>query len=792
MLKTFFKTTFRNLWKNKSYVIINILGLSLSLACCIVAYLNYNFAADYDGNHINQNRIYKIQASKSVQGQEVPYGITPLPMGVRLADQLSEVEYSTRFTQGGMIFKKENNVLDEGIGFGDEHFFDIFTFNFKYGTREAFNDPGQIILSLETSEKLFGQTDPTGEMVTLIKEDGSQLTKLVGGVLEKIPMNSSIHFSGLLPFEEYFNLYGVERNDWTRFIAATFILTSSHQYPENVIKVLNDQFISIQNEARDDWKISTFTLESLKTLGINGEDIRSNWLYRAPPKPAIIVPFIMAILMLMIACFNFTNTSIAISSKRLKEIGIRKVMGSNRGQLIFQFLGENIVLTFISLALSIIIALYLVPAYSAMWDFIDLKLDFSANPELYLFLGGLLVFTSLIAGGYPAFYISSYQPVKILRGNLSLGGTNLFSKILLTSQYVLTAIALIASLAFSENAQYQSDLDVGFEKSDVIFVRVPNESTYDRLAQRIVQNPSIEKIVQTEEHIGMWNYSRTLKNEAQELEASMLDLGLNYPEVMELEMVAGRYFNEDLYEHDKQNSIVVNEKLVEEFGWEEPIGKMVKIDDSTRLQVVGVMKNFYMDGFWAPLEPYGIRPAHKERTSFAVIKAAPGTSKATNKIIEEAWYEVEPNKPYPGRYQDEYLREAEEVNENITVMFSFLGTLALVLSSIGLFTLVSLNIIKRVKEIGVRKVLGASVAQIIAKVNTQFVWILLIAITLGGGLSYLAIDALMGSIFAYYKAMSVLTLFVPVGMLLLVAAGTSIGRTLNAARRNPVDSLRYE
>ncbi|HCX24922.1 MAG: hypothetical protein CMB80_20795 [Flammeovirgaceae bacterium] len=792
MLKNFFKTTFRNLLKNRSYVIINILGLSLSLACCIVAYLNYNFAADYDSNHVNQNKIYKIQVAKSVQNQKVPYGITPLPLGANLADQLSEVQYSTRFTHGNMIFKKDNNVLDEGIGFGEENFFDMFTFPFKYGSREAFNDRGQIILSEETAEKLFGDIDPTGEMVTLIKSDGSQLTKLVGGVLLEIPMNSSIHFSALLPFEEYFTIYEIDRSNWGWFVAATFIMTETDQYPKASLDVLNNNYISIQNEARDDWKVAEYTLESLNTLGVNGENLRSNWLYQAPPKPAIIVPFIMAILMLLIACFNFTNTSIAISSKRLKEIGIRKVMGGNRGQLIFQFMGENIILTFLSLALSVIIALYLVPAYSAMWDFIDLKLDFTANPELYLFLGGLLVFTSLIAGGYPSFYISAYQPVKILRGNLSLGGTSTFSKILLTSQYVLTAIALIASLAFSQNAKYQSDLDVGFEKSNIIFVRVQNESTYDRLVQRIQQNPAIEQIAQTEEHIGMWNYSRTLKNEDQELEAFMLDLGLDYPKVMELEMVSGRYFTEDLYEHDKQNSIIVNEKLVEEFGWEEPLGKMVKIDDSTRLQVVGVMKNFYMDGFWNPLEPYGIRPAHKERTNFAVMKVTDGTIKETNKAIEAAWYEIEPNKPYPGRYQDEYLRDAEEVNGNIMVMFSFLGTLALILSSIGLFTLVSLNIIKRVKEIGVRKVLGASVAQIIAKVNLQFVWILMIAIALGGGLSYLAIDALMGSIFAYYKTMSVVTLIAPIAILLLVAALTSVGRTLNAARKNPVDSLRYE
>ena len=792
MLKTFFKTTFRNLWKNKSYVIINVLGLSLSLACCIVAYLNFKFANDYDSNHENQNKIYKIQVAKSVQDSKVAYGITPLPLGANLAEQLSEVKYSTRYTGGGIVMKKGNNVFDEGLGFAEDNFFDIFTFPMKYGSHDALQDRGKIILSEEMAEKLFDKDDPTGEMVTLIKDDGTTLTKLVGGVFEKIPLNSSIHFSGLMHWDNYHSIYDVDRNNWKTFVAATFIMTETNQAPQEVLNTLNDNFIDIQNEARDDWKVAEYTLEPLTTLGINGENLRANWLYRAPPKPAIIVPFVMAILMLLIACFNFTNTSIAISSKRLKEIGIRKVMGGNRNQLIMQFMGENLVLTFIGLALSVLIAIYLVPAYSAMWDFIDLELNFSTNPELYIFLGGLLIFTSLIAGGYPSFYISSYQPVKILRGNLSMGGTNIFSKVLLASQYVLTAIALIASLAFSQNAQYQSELDVGFEKSDILFVRVPSESTYDRLTQRIQQNPSIEKIAQTEEHIGMWNYSRTLKNEDKELEAFMMDFGLDYPEVMGLEMVEGRYFTEDLYEHDKVNSIIVNEKLVADFGWDEPLGKMLQIDDSTRLQVVGVMKNFFMEGFWVPLEPYGIRPAHKERTNFAVIKTSPGKLKETHAYVEEAWYEVEPNKPYPGRYQDEYLKDAEEVNSNIMVMFSFLGTLALALSSIGLFTLVSLNIIKRVKEIGVRKVLGASVGQIIAKVNVQFVWILGISVVLGTGLSYLAIDALMGSIFAYYKALSVLTVLAPVIILLTVAFATSIGRTLKAATRNPVDSLRYE
>lgn len=792
MLKNFLKTTYRNLIKNKSYVIINILGLSFSLACCIVAYLNYKVAADFDSNHINQDRIYKIQVSKSVQEQMVPYGITPLPLGADLASQLSEVRYSTRFATGGIVLKKDNNVLEEGLAFGEDDFFKVFTFPFKYGSINAFFDRGKIILSEETANKLFGDVDPTEELITLVKSDGSVYTKIVGGVLEKIPMNSSLHFSGLMHLDEYFSLYEIERNNWKSFIAGTFVMTEGTEFPSEVISALNKNYINIQNEARDDWKVAEYTLESLNTLGVNAENVRANWLGQAPPKPAVLVPLIMAVLMLLIACFNFTNTSIAISSKRLKEIGIRKVMGGNKQQLIAQFMGENLILTLIALGLSIILAIYLVPAYSAMWDFIDLKLDFVSDSEIYIFLFVLLIFTSVVAGVYPSFYVSSFEPVKILKGNLTLGGTSLFSKSLLTAQYILTAIALISSLAFAQNANYQADLDVGFEKSNIIFIRVNNESTYDRLAQKIAQNPTIDKVCATEEHIGMWNYSRTLRNEDKEMETSMMDLGLEYLDVMGLEMLKGRYFTKDLMEHDKVNSIVVNEKLVEEFGWDEPIGKMVQIDDSTRLQVIGVMKNFYMEGFWDPLEPYGFRPANKERTNFAVVKVKPGQLKAGFDFVEKTWFEVEPNRPFTGRYQDEFIRDSDTVNSNIMVMFSFLGTLALILSSIGLFTLVSLNIIKRIKEIGVRKVLGASVIHIIAKMNLQFVWIMGISILVGGLLSFLAIDALMASIFAYYKTISIGTLLIPIFILLMVAFLTSAGRTLKAARKNPVESLRYE
>jgi len=381
----------------------------------------------------------------------------------------------------------------------------------------------------------------------------------------------------------------------------------------------------------------------------------------------------MAILLLLIACFNFTNTSIAISSRRLKEIGIRKVMGSSRQQLIMQFMGENIVLSFFAMIVSIGIAYFLVPAYSAMWDFIDLRLDLISDPEVFVFLFGLLIFTSLVAGAYPSIYISSYQPVKILRGNLSLGSTNLFAKILLTSQYTLTIIALISSLAFANNARYQESLDVGFERENIISVRIENKSEIEKFKNAVTQMPAISEVAETSHHIGRWTYSRTLRNGEEEIESGMVDFGLKYKDLMDLNILTGRYFEEDLYEHDRRNSLIVNQQMVKVFNWEQPLGEIIQLDDTTRLTVVGVMKNFHMWGFWEPISPLGIRLSDKDQMNFVVVKSAGNDLKETYNQIEAQWYEVAPSTPFSGRYMDEQLKESNLVNDNITTMFTFLG-----------------------------------------------------------------------------------------------------------------------
>ncbi len=777
--------------RNRAYVIINIIGLGLSLACCIVGYLNFKYAADFDKQHENHPRIYKVQVNKTVQDRNIPYGITPLPLGNEIKNDLAGISHTVRYTSSGMVLQKGDKILNRNIGFADEDFFEMFTFPFKYGDKSAFLTPGNLILSENSAQVYFGDIDPVGELIKVIQSDGAVKSFVVGGVLEKIPQNSSIRFAAVTLFDNHLDFFDRTNDQWQSFIAATFIMTEGNQYPSHIPGILDERYVGIQNQAREDWKVSGFYLEQLSTLGKNAQDIRANWLLEPPPAPAVTVPLIMAILMLLIACFNFTNTSLAISSKRLKEIGVRKVMGGNRQQLIFQFMGENIALCVAAMILGILVSVYLVPAYSSMWEFIELKLSLTENPEIFIFLTGLLLFTSVVAGAYPSLYVSSYEPVSILRGTLKVKGTSAFSKVLLGAQYSLTFLALISSLAFIGNARYQRDLDVGFQKDGVIAVQLDTED-YQAYFDRVNQVSSVEMLAGTEEHIGRWNYSRTLRQGETEMETSMMDLGIDYVQLMDLKLKEGRYFEKDLQEHDRQNSILVNEQLVKDFGWEEPIGKRVQINDTTRLTVIGVLNDFYVYGFWDPVSPMAFRPAVDERMNFVVARMKPENSTETFEALEAAWYDVVPNKPFSGRYQDQFIKESDLVNNNIAILFTFLGSLALILSSIGLFTLVSLNVIKRVKEIGIRKVLGAKVSSIVHLLNRPFILIISVSAVVGTGLAYVLIDLLLSSIFHYYQAVTIISLVLPFIVLAIISLTTSSGRVMVAAKRNPVESLRYE
>jgi hypothetical protein len=466
-------------------------------------------------------------------------------------------------------------------------------------------------------------------------------------------------------------------------------------------------------------------------------------------------------------------------------------MGSLRSQLFFQFIGETLFVCFIALLLGLLLGEVLLTSWNALWTDMQLTSHYIDNPGFLLFMIGVLIFTAFLAGSYPALYISHFEPVGILKGTLKFGGTNYFTRTLLVLQYAFSLIAIVFAIAFYENSKYQRDFDLGFNDEGIIIAYVGNRSEFDTYRNAIASNKDITSIAGSKHSIFSSRYNDPVKVESKQLEVDIIDVGDGYLETMGLHLVAGRDFEKDS-ETDRRESVIVTESLAKTFDWEQPIGKEIIWRDTSKLYVVGVVKDVYTQGLWRELDPMMIRYTDPEQYSHVIVNGPVDKLIEINRAMETAWRNTFPNRLYNGRFLDQMMMEAVTVNDNIVKMFLFLGVVALLLSATGLFTLVSLNIIKKMKEIGVRKVLGASISNIIRIINTEFVIMLLISSIAGSVMSFYAVEALMDSIWDYYQPASGLTFIVSIMVLLGISAIVISSKVVGAARMNPVDTLRVE
>lgn len=790
MIKNYFLITWRSMMKNKLFIFINILGLSIGIGCCIVAYFNWEFSATFDSYNQNKEKIYRISTVREFEGQSTLFGFAPLPLGAVLKQSLAEGEKLTRFSWSGSNFKVEDNLFPGGLAYVDPEIFDIFTFEILAGHPSALKDKSKVMISDELAVKLFGSTEAVGKQITQVM--GTTLKEVeVGGVYRVPPTNSTLGTDAFMNYENYFEeSTTVKEDDWK--VRNTVFVMLDNEARVDVITKQIQAYRENNNKVREDFQISKFILDPLVGMAYRDEanDTWSQTRSGSPPA-AVVAPVIMALLLLLIACFNMTNTAIAISSRRLKEIGIRKVMGSMRSQLIAQFIGETTFVCFVALLLGLVFGEILLGSWNALWEDMKLQSHYLDNPQFMLFLIGVLAITALIAGSYPAFYISKFEPVSILKGKLKFGGTNFFTRALLMLQYAFSLIAIVFAFAFYENSKYQQNFDIGFNMNGVIIAYVNNQGEFETYRNALSENGDITSIAGSQHSVYSSRYNDPVKHEEKQLEVDIIDVGDDYLKTMGFTLIEGRDFQRDS-ENDRKESIIITEKMAQDFGWSEPLGKEVTWMDTVKLYVIGVVKNVYTQGLWREMEPMMIRYTSPEKYSHVIISAPVNKLTEVNKFMEQQWKEVFPNRLYNGRMLNESLAESATVNNNIVKMFLFLGLVALALSATGLFTLVSLNIIKKMKEIGVRKVLGASISNITRIINTEFVVILLIASILGCVLSYFAVDALMGSIWRYYQSTTTITFVLSVSIMFLISAIAIGYKVFSAASVNPVSTLRDE
>lgn len=793
MLANFILITYRNLVKNKLFILINIFGMGVAIAQCITGYFAYRYDTTFNAQHRNGETVYRVSSLREFNGQVTRYDRSSLPLGDIVAKTFPDVSHSSRFTGSYSNFKINSDLFPANLRYVDPDFFDLFTFDFLAGGASNFDKTG-VLLSRELAVRLFGNVQSAfGKTLTQVYGETLKEVK-VTGVYEDPPMNSSFYSNGGSSYMNFENAHeehpGLKEGNWAAMVNL-FVQIPDPGRVEGVQAQLQP-FRENNNKAREDFFVKAFVLDRFSTMAHvdRAEDVgTSTW--GAPPISAVIGSNVMGILVLLLACFNLTNTSIAISSRRLKEMGIRKVMGSTRRILIVQHISETMVVCLLAVLLGLLLSDFMVRGWNYMWKYFILTPSY-LDMTFIAFLIGVLVFAGLAAGSYPAFYISKFNPVTILKNKLQFQGTNYFTRILLMLQLAISLISIVSAIGFLQNAAFQRDYDLGFDVRGSMIAWVNSGNEFETYRNALKEDDHIASIAGARSGIFSNRANDPVAHESREMDVDIIEVGDQYVATLGLTLIAGRNFITDS-ETDRKESVIITRKIADEFGWNDAIGKQLIWRDSVKLYVVGVVKDVYTTGLWRELRPMMIRFVLPSGYNQLVVKARSEDDVAEiNSLMSREWSNLFPNRLYNGQRLDDNLLQVDEVNTNIVYMFGFMGLVTLLLSATGLFALVSLNIIKRRKEIAVRRVLGASIGTVMRLMNTEFMLMLILASILGSWAGYFQSSMIMGSIWRYFQAPNALTFGISIAALLVVSLLATGYKAYKAAAANPVDSLKSE
>lgn len=794
MLQSYLKIGIRNLIKNRTFTLINIFGLAVAIACCITAYVNFRFSDSFDSFHKDSDNIYLVNTHKISNDRRQNWTMAPMPLADALRKDVPGIEQLTRIWRSGGIMKYEEKVFNETFYFNDTDFWTMFEFPLIQGDLQALGDKSAIVITREIAEKYFGNVSPIGQQVSLSPDGEKYVEFLVQGVIENIPLNSSIRGDIYLPFANIQQMYGSDPEDWGgRWSRATIIKIDQNVSPASIDSKL-EGYLEITNNANPDWPTEGFYLLPFKEVANQSSFLRGEPFQNPMPPVSIIAPSVIAMLVLLLACFNFVNTSIASSARRLKEIGVRKVMGGMRAQLIVQFIGENLLLCTFSLFVGVIISKYIfVPYYDSLWPLVTLGIDFSESYDLIGFLAILLAFTGIAAGAYPALYISKFNPIHIFRGKQKFGGTNPLIRVLLTLQFALAINGIISGLVMNRNADFIEDFDLGFDKEQLIAIPVRSGEHYQRFKSAIKDHPEIAGVAGSRSSVGMSWMNRNIKVGEKESEVSIFDIGENYFTTQGFELKEGRMFDHDLKTDEEK--VIINETMAREMGFDQPLDQSVvytTADGELTYHVIGVAKDFHFNGLWDKVPPAMMRYVPEEKYRYAIVKFASQDLQKINSYLQDEWKAVFPHLPYEGMFIDELQSTAIMVNTSIRLVSQYVAIISLLIAGMGLYALVSLNISRRFKEIGIRKVLGASMLNIGRLISTEFLALLVIASVLASAMGYFMMDTMLKNIWVYYVEINA-TPFINAAILALVGATLTVAAQIyRITTANPVDAIREE
>lgn len=723
MLKNYFQVAIRQLRRQPAYTALNVLGLTIGTVSCLIIVLYLSQELNYDNYHDNVDNIYRITSRYVSQDEDYDWAVTQVPLGQTIKKELSEISQYARFLPVNRVkFTKNNiNYFIDQVYFVDSTALELFKFEFILGDPyEALTHPNSLVLSESEAQKIFKGENPIGQILTT-----KYFSFIVRGVYKDQQSNSHLITNAMASLNTSQKMVNI---NWDFFDLYTYVVLEDLASPDSVVAKLNGQIY-------DKYVAASFNQFDAKIIYdlINIQDIHLKSQSEVEPTPlgnqdSIYIFSAVAVFMVLIACINYMNLATAHSVRRSLEIGVRKVMGANRNSLISQFLVESVIVVFISLVLSLGILLIVVPLINNQLN-TNLNLHLLITPEIILTVLGLFLFTAILSGAYPAFYLSAYSPVNAIRGSTSIrSGKVWVRQILVGLQFSVSIFMLISTFVIYDQMQYARNSELGFDKEQVITFNMSRElrPKWKLIRNRLMQNPEILKAGTSSVVPGREYWMDIMSVEQND--GTMDDNGVNFIRVdcdyfttLDLKIVEGRNFSHDFIT-DTAASVVVNESLVKHFAWEEPLGKKIIFKNSPR-RVVGVVKDFHHLSLHNPIDPLIFVANFNNRSSLIKIG---GAIPESLEYIDNIWNEFSPNIPLDYSFLDEGFLEAYEADQLRGRLFLGFAVIMIFITTLGLLGLASYIASQRKKELSIRKVLGAKNAGLITLQVRNYILLVLI------------------------------------------------------------------
>ena len=798
MLRNYLKITLRGLVKNKLFTFINVFGLALGITGCLLLTMHIWDELTFDQFHEKKNNIYQVTRFHD----NISSSYTSPPLAATISENFAEIKNAVRFYKKTGNIQIGSDAFTEKINYVDPVFFDMFNFPLLEGSPEnILQNSNEILLTNKMAHKYFGDESAIGKTLKIREDSWQQAYDFtIAGILEDLPGNSSLLFDIVIPisFLESFDYSFQNGGSWRSLSPNTFIEVSD----ETNINLLEEKIAKLvyARQPENDKYERVYRLYNI--TDIHFSEIRQNFMVNSKLSYVYILES-LAILMLLIACINFTSLSISQSSRRTKEVGMRKTMGATRKQLIIQFLSESLLMTVMSFILSGVLLVFSIGVFN---DIVGKALSFKifSEPIFLILIGGLILLTGFLSGSYPALILSRFSPDTNLRQKFSLFGNKQLIVVLATFQFIISSFLIISTFLMNEQMQAIFSKNLGFKDDFVVKLHVPFKRGGKLLEQYRIElkNEPVVKSVS-----GSWNDVSSANGisfnlfdfivENKEVKGKTLSIDYELLNTLQVKLKTGRM----LTPNDTSRSfrkVIVNEKFVKETGISNPIGTMIDFPTGKYLfdlfiqaEIVGVVEDFHYESLHQNIDPLVLQSSNNPTYSSLYIRLAPNNLQEAMSILKENWKEVAPDLPFKYDFMDDVVKRQYEADQKWLTIGFYASCLAILIACMGMFGLAAFSSAQRVKEIGIRKVLGASVSSILMLLSKDYIKLVLLAYIIAVPLANYVFSVWLES-FAFKIAISWWYFLITGIMVSLIAILTVSGQSLKASTTNPVNCLRND